>query len=526
MVIDVNRVSGLCAAFQGGDEQNFAALYEAMYSPMRGFAFVRLARDAQAAEDAVQDAFIEIYRSIQSLKEPRAFPKWAMTILARICARKTRNGRELPLAREESPLFENIPYDEEEFLPGSLLEREETRRMVQEVMDGLPDVYREALTLRYLNELPVLEMAEVLAVPEGTVKSRLSHAKRIMREKLEAMRQRGVVFGGAPVFVLSAVLQDTAAAQAGAGLAGVWTAVAAETGCAAVLGAAAGTVAAGSAGAATAGAAAAIETAAGTAAAGVAAGTAAVGTAAGTAAAGAAGAAAGTAAAGTAISAKVVALVLAGTLAVGTGVGVGVHNARERAGAAIAGSQSMAEGRSPRLAIHFYCIGSIAIEELAVSGYHAAEEWLQAHLPEYVRGMAAGILEMETYGGDTPEDALREAFGEGCLWTGDTAAVPESAVKAMVGEAFGGDVAAALSWEGIFEDGYLRFRPGDARPLLSPSALEAVDREEGEDLRFALTYDADPVDLPLPAGSLRFELAADGSSPFGRVITGFTIETE
>lgn len=83
MQMDYETLSALCAQFQNGDEQAFAGLYEAMYGPMRGFALIRLAHDAHAAEDAVQDAFIEIYRGIGSLKDPQAFPKWANTILAR-----------------------------------------------------------------------------------------------------------------------------------------------------------------------------------------------------------------------------------------------------------------------------------------------------------------------------------------------------------------------------------------------------------------------------------------------------------
>lgn len=335
MQMDYETLSALCAQFQNGDEQAFAGLYEAMYGPMRGFALIRLAHDAHAAEDAVQDAFIEIYRGIGSLKDPQAFPKWANTILARVCAKKSaKAGREALLDEEAEGLFDNIPYDEEEFLPGFILERQQSRLLILEIMDELPDLHREALTLRYLSDMPIADMAAALEVPEGTIKSRLNHAKKAMRRRVEAMREKGVVFGVAPVFVLSQVLRDGSAAFSPVGFTEVWASVAAKTGCTAIVSGAAAAAAEAAATATEVAAEAAVHTAAtaevtGAAATATSASTAATVTT--TAATTAATAATVTAkAAGAAISGKAMALILAGTLAVGGGVGVGVGVTMER----------------------------------------------------------------------------------------------------------------------------------------------------------------------------------------------------
>ena len=136
----------------------------------------RLSGDREAALDAVQSGWVEIVRGLGRLQDERAFPAWAYRIVTRRCARQVRDAvrsRDLgnALAREVEP----VAPDPEEIEFGRL----------RAAIGRLPIDQRSAIALFYLEEMSVAEVAVALNVPAGTVKTRLMHARRKLREALE-----------------------------------------------------------------------------------------------------------------------------------------------------------------------------------------------------------------------------------------------------------------------------------------------------------------------------------------------------
>jgi RNA polymerase sigma factor (sigma-70 family) len=132
---------------------------------------------AAEAEDAAQQAFVKAYRALHRFDPERPFRPW----LLRIVANEARNL--LRSAGRRSSLELAVASEPEELSPSPEQEAlaRERREGLLRAMDGLTEAEREVIALRYLLDLSEAEMAEVMAVARGTVKSRLSRALRRLR---------------------------------------------------------------------------------------------------------------------------------------------------------------------------------------------------------------------------------------------------------------------------------------------------------------------------------------------------------
>ena len=166
----------LVASARTGDRKAFAMLAKRWHGKLVAHAW-RLTGDREWARDAAQAGWIEIVRGIARLQDERAFPAWAFRIVSRRCARLVGDAvrsRELgeALAVQPEPSAET---------PGEGLDGERLRLAIA----GLPADQRSAIALFYLEEMSVAEVAVALAIPAGTVKTRLMHARRKLRTALE-----------------------------------------------------------------------------------------------------------------------------------------------------------------------------------------------------------------------------------------------------------------------------------------------------------------------------------------------------
>lgn len=121
------------------------------------------------AQDAVGETILRAFEKIHTLRRPECFRAWLMQITANEAKKiYANNKRRIPQ--------ENM----EELMPAF---RDDYHELWDVVM-GLEIVYREAILLYFYESLSIREIAKALHVPEGTVKSRLSRGKRLLREKL------------------------------------------------------------------------------------------------------------------------------------------------------------------------------------------------------------------------------------------------------------------------------------------------------------------------------------------------------
>ena len=143
---------------QRGDEEAFASLAVAVGDRLHAVSH-RILRDTDLAEDATQQALLTIWRDLPKLRDPARFDAWSYRLLVRACYAEARR------TRHWAPNLRLMPADEPTAtdVSSTVVDRDQLER-----------------------DLPLDEVADVLGVPVGTVRSRLHHAMRGLRAALDA----------------------------------------------------------------------------------------------------------------------------------------------------------------------------------------------------------------------------------------------------------------------------------------------------------------------------------------------------
>jgi RNA polymerase sigma factor (sigma-70 family) len=170
------RDEEVLAAIAGGDDQGLAELYDRYGRVAYGLAY-RVLRDQALAEDAVQDAFLAIWRSADGYRRERAKPStWILTLVHRRAVDLVRREDRRRAERlDETPEATGASVPEEADL-------REKRTAVQAALRELPQDQRQALELAYYGGFTQSELAERLGVPLGTIKSRMFAGLSRLRE--------------------------------------------------------------------------------------------------------------------------------------------------------------------------------------------------------------------------------------------------------------------------------------------------------------------------------------------------------
>ena len=164
---------------RGGDRDAARGLVD-LWGPRLTAHAVRLLGEAEAARDAVQEAWIDIFRGIHGLNDDTAFLPWALRIVSRKIARVIagrQKDRKLAEAARNEPKEDTTP-------PMDIVAEDDALR-VRRALETLSPDHRATIALFYLEDLTVPEVAEALGVPVGTVKTRLMHARQRLRAELE-----------------------------------------------------------------------------------------------------------------------------------------------------------------------------------------------------------------------------------------------------------------------------------------------------------------------------------------------------
>lgn len=178
----------LVAAAQQGDQAAFGALVEKYQAMAYSLAF-RMLGDSEDAADAVQEAFLNAWRALSGFQGQSAFSTWLYRLTSNACIdflrrAKRREVLSITVSDEDDDLPRETDIPDERWSPERALERKEARRAVQEGLAALSPEHRQVLALRELEGLSYQEIAQVLALEEGTVKSRIARARLALREFL------------------------------------------------------------------------------------------------------------------------------------------------------------------------------------------------------------------------------------------------------------------------------------------------------------------------------------------------------
>ena len=149
---------------------------------------LRMMGNPNDAQDCAQEAFLNAYRAFGGFRGQASGKTWLYRIAYNACLdalRKRRNDSSLEALRETG--FD--PADPRQPLPGELADRRELRRQIEWALTQLPEDQRAVMILRDFQQMPYEEIAQVLEISEGTVKSRLSRAREKVKKFLISLEQ-------------------------------------------------------------------------------------------------------------------------------------------------------------------------------------------------------------------------------------------------------------------------------------------------------------------------------------------------
>lgn len=169
----------LARGIQRGIKADLALLVERHHSPLLGFLYRMTGGNRALAEDLAQETFLRVLRGISQYLYPRPFKPWLYGIATNL-ARDHYKQAEM---RHTMSMPERTP-EIESGAPEEMLLLDFEARQVATAVTGLPAHQREAVILRYYQGLSLAEIAEVLNIPVGTVKSRLSLGLKKLREHM------------------------------------------------------------------------------------------------------------------------------------------------------------------------------------------------------------------------------------------------------------------------------------------------------------------------------------------------------
>jgi RNA polymerase sigma-70 factor, ECF subfamily len=163
-----------------GNQEAFRLLYRRHVGPVRRLVY-QMTTDSQALDDLTQDVFLKVHRNLSKFRGDAQFSTWLFRIAYNVCQdyhrRKGRSNKIVRLPVEDLPI--SAPDAE-------VLSRLDRQEWVSRALETLTPDHRAVVVLHDLQEKPQEEVAQILEVPLGTIKSRLFYGRRKLKEWFSA----------------------------------------------------------------------------------------------------------------------------------------------------------------------------------------------------------------------------------------------------------------------------------------------------------------------------------------------------
>lgn len=183
---DERELRDLIARISGGDQDAMRRLYVAYYQRLWSYLWRQLYRDPGWTEEVVQDAFLAVWRSAASYRGEARVGTWLFRIAHNLAA----NARRAKGRRPQGQPLDGVGGFDEQGEVGDVAAAHSTedvvldRMMLEQVLGALTPNHREVLDLAFHQGFRVDEIAVILGIPVGTVKSRMSYARRALQQQL------------------------------------------------------------------------------------------------------------------------------------------------------------------------------------------------------------------------------------------------------------------------------------------------------------------------------------------------------
>lgn len=165
-----------------GNKSAFSLLIN-KYEKMVGFMVSRMIIEDDDVKDICQEVFIKVFLNLEKFKFDSKLSTWIATIAYRLALNHLKKKKKISYSDINDEVI--IDFTEAEKTPMQKLQENEKRAYIHKVVNSLPIQYRTVITLYHLNDFSYQEIAEITGMPDGTVKSYLFRARKILKDLLK-----------------------------------------------------------------------------------------------------------------------------------------------------------------------------------------------------------------------------------------------------------------------------------------------------------------------------------------------------
>ena len=190
--INESGIVALARQAAGGDGDAFNQLY-VLTRDRAYFVAYSITHNEQDALDILQDSYLKAWQKIGELENPAVAGAWLRQIVGNTAKNFVKKRRPLlfePLDGDDDPLALQ-PEENTEYIPDAAMDTAETRRLIMDIVDGLPEDQRLCVLLYYYDDMPVAAIAKSLELQATTVKNRLALARKKISRAVEQLEKSG-----------------------------------------------------------------------------------------------------------------------------------------------------------------------------------------------------------------------------------------------------------------------------------------------------------------------------------------------
>ncbi len=206
-------------AAQQGDNKAIDLLFREFNQKVYYTAMLTV-KNEELAMDITQETFITVIKKINELETPEAFPSWLKKVCHSKCSdyyKKKEVVHETTISTDgddDYDVFASIEDDDTDFIPDQALLKDDLKKIILDIINQLPEAQRTAIFMRYYEEMSVKEIAEIQAVSEGTVMSRLNYGRKAIAQAIEEYEKKNKIkLHAIPIFPFFHWIFGTATSQ-------------------------------------------------------------------------------------------------------------------------------------------------------------------------------------------------------------------------------------------------------------------------------------------------------------------------
>ena len=208
------QIAALAQKARTGNQDAFNELY-LLTRDRAYFVAFSITKDEQDALDILQDSYLKAWQGIGSLQNPEQFPAWLHQITGNTAKNYVRQRKPQlfqPGAEDETDILGLQAEKDSGYIPDAAMDTEETRRLIMDIVDDLPEDQRLCILMYYYDDVPLQEIAAALEIPYSTAMSRLALGRKKISRGVEELERAGTkLYGAAPIPLLVWMLNHAAA---------------------------------------------------------------------------------------------------------------------------------------------------------------------------------------------------------------------------------------------------------------------------------------------------------------------------